>query len=106
MTFLDNLYEKDSENAQNPQLPGSNTPGNPPIPADCTWYVSQGGNDAASGTAAAQPLATVSKALDKIKALYRSGKWPSGASARIVISGTIKGSGKYSNATGSMIEVS
>ncbi|MDR0383377.1 MAG: hypothetical protein LBH50_05265, partial [Spirochaetaceae bacterium] len=40
------------------------------------------------------------------KALYRSGKWPSGASARIVISGTIKGSGKYSNATGSMIEVS
>jgi hypothetical protein len=57
-----------------------------------TWYVSENGSDAASGTSPSESLATVKPALSAISKLYRGGKWPTGESAVIVISGRITGS--------------
>jgi hypothetical protein len=76
--------------------PGSSNP---------TWYVSSGGNDSGAGTDSSKPMASVQAALARIKASYRSGKWPAGESARIVIQGTITGSGSF-GPNQSMIDIS
>jgi hypothetical protein len=76
--------------------PGAPNPGpESPSPQSPVWYVSAGGNNSNSGADPAKPMASVQAALDRIKSLYRKGKWPAGASAVIVISGTITGSGSF-----------
>ncbi|MDR2097995.1 MAG: hypothetical protein LBP37_05690, partial [Spirochaetaceae bacterium] len=116
---------RDKQEPQSPQTPGTpqtpespQTPGSPQTPespqtpgtqqtpgaALTTWYVSENGNDSASGGGADSPLATVSAALGRIKALYRGGKWPQGQSAVIIVSGRIMGSGTFPN--GAMVDVS
>ncbi|MDR2020883.1 MAG: hypothetical protein LBQ14_08980, partial [Treponema sp.] len=70
--------------------PADNPPPNPgpasPSPQNMVWYVSAGGNDATGGTDPARPAASVQAALDRIKSLYRSGKWPAGENAVIEVS--------------------
>ncbi|MDR2029374.1 MAG: hypothetical protein LBP93_07545 [Treponema sp.] len=77
----------------------------PPGSSDPAWYVSSGGNDSGDGFDSSKPLASVQAALARIKSIYRSGKWPAGKSAVIVISGTITGSGSFGSSQ-SMIDVS
>ncbi|MDR2660043.1 MAG: hypothetical protein LBC27_08680 [Spirochaetaceae bacterium] len=91
------------ENPQPPQPPQASQP--PDIPQSLTWYVSTNGNSANKGTDPASPLAQAADALSKIKNLYKSGKWPAGESAVIIISGTVTGSGNL-GANGSMLDVS
>jgi hypothetical protein len=70
-------------------------PQNPSEPSDkinLTWYVSQNGSDAASGSSPSEPFAAVKPALSAISKLYRNGKWPAGESAVIIISGRVTGS--------------
>jgi hypothetical protein len=83
------------------------TPGGeqPPSTQNTTWYVSSNGSNSAAGDSASAPLATVQAALDKIKSLYRGGKWPTGQSAVIVVSGKITASSGY-GPVGAMVDVS
>ena len=90
------------------QTPGaSQPPGTPQIPGaqDTTWYVSATGSDSAAGDSAAAPLATVQMALNKVKSLYRAGKWPKDESAEIIVSGTITASSR-DGASSAMVDVS
>jgi hypothetical protein len=83
-------------------VPGTFTLGNS---ANIVWYVSADGNDSGSGTDPAKPLASVNAALDRIKSSYHNGTWKAGASATIVISGTITASGSL-GPNGSMVDIS
>jgi hypothetical protein len=81
-------------------------PPQPPSTSDnYTWYVSSSGNNANSGTDLSSPLGTVSEALNRIKSIYKGGRWPTGVSAVIVISGKLVGNGSY-GANDSMVDVS
>jgi hypothetical protein len=91
--------------AQPSPLPPPQPPQPPSTSQNYTWYVSPNGNNANAGTDTSSPLATVSVALDRIKSIYRGGRWPSGVSAVIVISGKLVGSGSF-GANGSMVDVS
>jgi hypothetical protein len=80
------------------------------LPVDTTnpaWYVSASGNDAEdnTGTEPGKPLASVQAALDRIKAIYRDGKWKAGTSAVIIIRGTINGPGSF-GANKAMVDIS
>jgi hypothetical protein len=66
-----------------------------PVLQNPTWYVSAGGKNSGGGTDSSKPLASVQAALNNIKSTYRSGKWPAGKSAVIVVSGTITASGSF-----------
>jgi hypothetical protein len=89
--------------------PEENPPPDPagPLPQGPVWYVSAGGNNSNTnnGTDPANPLASVQTALNRIKAIYRSGKWTAGESAVIVINGTITASGSFGS-NKSMVDVS
>ncbi|MDR0409470.1 MAG: hypothetical protein LBH18_03635 [Spirochaetaceae bacterium] len=90
--------------AGSPQQPPQSPPASGlPAPTAYTWYVSQGGSDAAGGQSPSEPLATVQAALSAIKTSHRGGSWPAGKSATIVISGEIKAPGQFKD---SMIDIS
>jgi hypothetical protein len=55
-----------------------------------TWYVSSSGNDTWTGSSTSSPLATVDKALEKIKAAYAAASsWSLNRPAEISIVGTV-----------------
>jgi hypothetical protein len=94
----------DSQPPAAPQPPSEIPPVPPVVSPQYTWYVSENGRDSNSGTDSA-PFATVSKALERIRVAYRSGKWPSGTSAVIVVSGRVVGTGSF-GANDSMVDIS
>jgi hypothetical protein len=91
----------EEEQISGPQQP---PPPSPSMPQSRVWYVSANGNNANSGVASSSPLASVQSALAKIRTIYRSGNWPAGESAVIVISGRIIASGSL-GANETMIEI-
>ncbi|MDR1230372.1 MAG: hypothetical protein LBK61_03100 [Spirochaetaceae bacterium] len=95
-----------SQNPQPPQTPPEQNPQPPVVTSPhYTWYVSSNGSDGNSGADSSSPLASVSTALSHIKSTYRSGKWPSGTSAVIEISGRIVGSATF-GANDAMVDIS
>ena len=60
-------------------------------PAHKTWYVSSSGNDSNAGTSSGSALASMAKALEKIKTYYKENKssWPQTSPAAIYVSGTV-----------------
>ncbi|MDR0639056.1 MAG: hypothetical protein LBG27_09205 [Spirochaetaceae bacterium] len=91
LSFLD-FGSKDGQTADpgkeeaHPQEP---PPPSPSIPQSRVWYVSEDGNDSHTGTDSSSMLASVPAALSRIRAVYRSGNWPAGESAVIIIKGRI-----------------
>jgi hypothetical protein len=94
-----------SANTKPPNITPPNSGPAAPASQKMVWYVSAGGTDSNSGTDPAKPAASVQAALGRIKSLYRSGKWPAGESAVIVISGTITASSSFGSNM-SMVDVS
>jgi hypothetical protein len=74
------------------------------MPQSRVWYVSVNGNNANSGVESSSPLASVQSALAKIRTIYRSGNWPAGESAVIIIKGRFIASGSL-GANETMIEI-
>ncbi|MDR2795624.1 MAG: hypothetical protein LBB47_02795 [Spirochaetaceae bacterium] len=84
-----------NDNQTPQQPPNSSQPSQTPGIQNLVWYVSDSGKDSNAGTDASTPLASVQTALSRIKTAYKGGNWPTGESATIVISGTIRASGSF-----------
>jgi hypothetical protein len=100
-----NSREDEAEEYPQPPLFPYPDPGPPPSPTGPVWHISARGNDANTGTDAASPLASVAAALSRIRASYRTGNWPQGESAIIVVSGRITASGPL-GPNESMVDIS
>jgi hypothetical protein len=74
------------------------------MPQSRVWYVSEDGDNSASGIESSSALASVQAALSRIRSVYRSGKWPAGENAVIIIKGRIIAHGSL-GAKETMIEI-
>ncbi|MDR1467801.1 MAG: hypothetical protein LBT00_00760 [Spirochaetaceae bacterium] len=96
---------KETPDQQKPSLPTSPPAPSPSIPQSRVWYVAADGNDSHTGTDSSSMLATVPAALSRIRSIYRSGNWPKGESAVIIIKGRIVAP-KNLGSNETMVEVS
>ncbi|MDR3356650.1 MAG: hypothetical protein LBO04_05615 [Spirochaetaceae bacterium] len=88
---------KEGGGKQTPDSPATPGTSGTPVTVSTIWYVAEDGSDSNEGDSTGLPLATVNAALGKIRALYLGGKWPAGASAEIVVRGTITGTATTNN---------
>jgi hypothetical protein len=93
---------------ESPQTPGTAGTGSAqtPLVVNTTWYVSSTGSDSATGDSASNPLGNVQDALNIIRRIYQSGKWPDNESAVIIVSGTVTASSNRRFSNDSMVDIS
>jgi hypothetical protein len=94
----------DSGEKEEASIPQQPPPPSPSMPQSRVWYVSEDGDNSASGIESSSALASVQTALSRIRSVYRSGNWPAGESAVIIIKGRIIAHGSL-GANETMIEV-